>query len=106
MDDLCSYASRPLAFIFRYLRQRPFSHLAILTAVLGAVTCSVGTQYGVKFLVDTLSRGFGADVWTAFVLLVSRITPSSASPAICGAICSATSPGILPITSPISCPAC
>ena len=59
MDDLCSYASRPLAFIFRYLRLRPFSHFAILAAVLGAVTCSVGTQYGVKFLVDTLSQGVG-----------------------------------------------
>ena len=55
MDDLCGYASRPLAFIFRYVRLRPFSHAAILTAVLGAVVCSVGTQYGVKFLVDTLS---------------------------------------------------
>ena len=73
MDDLCSYASRPLAFIFRYLRLRPFSHFAILAAVLGAVTCSVGTQYGVKFLVDTLSQGVGADVWEAFLLLVSLI---------------------------------
>ena len=67
MDDLCSYASRPLAFIFRYLRQRSFAHLAILTAVLGAVVCSVGTQYGVKFLVDTLSRSASADIWTAFL---------------------------------------
>ena len=73
MDDLCSYASRPLAFIFRYLCRRPLSHLVILAAVLGAVTCSVGTQYGVKFLVDALSRGTAAGVWTAFVLLVSLI---------------------------------
>jgi ATP-binding cassette subfamily B protein len=73
MDDLCSYASRPLAFIFRYLRQRSFAHLAILTAVLGAVVCSVGTQYGVKFLVDTLSRSASADIWTAFLVLVSLI---------------------------------
>jgi ATP-binding cassette subfamily B protein len=73
MDDLCSYASRPLAFIFRYLRLRPFSHFAILAAVLGAVTCSVGTQYGVKFLVDTLSQGAVANVWKAFLLLVSLI---------------------------------
>jgi ATP-binding cassette subfamily B protein len=73
MDDLCSYASRPLAFMLRYLRQRPFSHSAILVAVLGAVACSVGTQYGVKFLVDTLSQGVGVGVWVAFFLLVSLI---------------------------------
>jgi ATP-binding cassette, subfamily B, bacterial len=73
MVDLCSYASRPLAFIFRYLRLRPFSHAVILAAVLGAVACSVGTQYGVKFLVDTLSQGVTATVWTAFLLVVSLI---------------------------------
>ena len=73
MADLCWYASRPFGFIFRYLRLRPLSHLAILTAVLAAVVCSVGTQYGVKFLVDMLSQGAGADVWTAFLVLVSLI---------------------------------
>ncbi len=73
MDDLCSYASRPLAFMFRYLRHRPLSHAAILAAVLGAVVCSVGTQYGVKFLVDTLSQATTASVWAAFLLLVSLI---------------------------------
>jgi len=31
------------------------AHIAILAAVLGAVGCSVSSQYGVKFLVDTLS---------------------------------------------------
>src|SRR5262245_45087434 len=55
--DLSGYATRPLAFFARYIRCRPFSHAAILIAVLGAVGCSVGTQYGVKFLVDTLSAG-------------------------------------------------
>ena len=73
MDDLCSYASRPFPFIFRYLRLRPVAHAAILATVLGAVICSVGTQYGVKFLVDTLSQGVTADVWTAFLLLGSLI---------------------------------
>jgi ATP-binding cassette subfamily B protein len=85
MTGLCGYASRPLAFIFRYTRLRPLSHAAILVAVLGAVICSVGTQYGVKFLVDTLSKGHalskehvltsgtGPSVWTAFGLLGSLI---------------------------------
>ncbi len=73
MADLCSYANRPLPFIFRYLRRRPLSHATILAAVLGAVACSVGTQYGVKFLVDTLSQGISDRVWTAFFLLISLI---------------------------------
>ncbi len=79
MAELCGYTSRPLAFIFRYIRLRPVAHIVILIAVLGAVTCSVGTQYGVKFLVDTLSKGhvssndFGAGVWAAFALLGALI---------------------------------
>ena len=61
MVDLCHYANRPFAFIFRYIRRRPVSHAIILAAVLAAVTCSVGTQYGVKYLVDVLSsRDSGA----------------------------------------------
>jgi ATP-binding cassette, subfamily B, bacterial len=73
MAELCDYASRPLAFMFRYIRLRPIAHAVILIAVLGAVTCSVGTQYGVKFLVDTLSKGHAANVWIAFTLLGTLI---------------------------------
>jgi ATP-binding cassette subfamily B protein len=74
MDDLCRYAGRPLGFMFRYIRLRPGTHLIILTAVVAAVTCSVSTQYGVKYLVDTLSESqVGDDIWVAFLLLVSLI---------------------------------
>src|ERR1700733_11693665 len=73
MADLCGYSSRPLAFIFRYVRLRPLSHAIILIAVLAAVLCSVGTQYGVKYLVDTLSSGASAGVWTAFCVLGALI---------------------------------
>jgi ATP-binding cassette subfamily B protein len=79
MAELCNYASRPLAFMFRYIRLHPVAHTVIVIAVLGAVTCSVGTQYGVKFLVDTLSKGHGAnaghgaDIWIAFALLGTLI---------------------------------
>jgi ATP-binding cassette, subfamily B, bacterial len=69
MADLCNYAGRPLAFILRYVRQRPIAHSIILGAVLTAVACSVGTQYGVKFLVDVLSNQQAAVVWVAFALL-------------------------------------
>jgi ATP-binding cassette, subfamily B, bacterial len=74
MEFLCAYADRPVAFFLRYVRLRPLSHALILTAVLAAVTCSVSTQYGVKFLVDTLSgRGGAEHIWTAFGLLLSLI---------------------------------
>src|SRR5271155_603926 len=75
MDSLSGYANRPLPFVLRYLRQRPASHVFIVTAVFAAVACSVSTQYGVKYLVDSLSAGSEqADhVWLAFVILMSLI---------------------------------
>src|ERR1700760_4901027 len=75
MDQLSGYARRPFSFVLRYLRQRPVAHSVILTAVIGAVACSVGTQYGVKFLVDSLSAGptHATRVWLAFIFLVSLI---------------------------------
>ena len=75
MDQLSGYAHRPFSFVLRYLRQRPVAHLVILAAVVSAVACSVGTQYGVKFLVDSLSAGpaHASHVWLAFVFLMSLI---------------------------------
>ena len=72
MDHLSGYARRPFAFVLRYLRMRMASHLVILTAVVAAVACSVGTQYGVKSLVDALSAGPSQNggVWLAFILLM------------------------------------
>ena len=74
IDELSAYALRPIAFIFRYLRRGRLSHVAILACVLAAVACAVTTQYGVKFLVDTL--GGGPDTgraWSAFALLAFLI---------------------------------
>lgn len=75
MDQLSGYAHRPFAFVMRYLRRRSISHLAILSVVMGAVACSVGTQYGVKSLVDSLAGGpsDAPTVWVAFVFLMSLI---------------------------------
>src|ERR1700739_270301 len=75
MDQLSGYAHRPFPFVLRYLRHRPAAHLAILMAVIAAVACSVGTQYGVKSLVDCLSGGtrLAGSVWLAFVFLMSLI---------------------------------
>ena len=75
MDHLSGYAHRPFPFVLRYLRKRlarAFGHPA---AVVAAVACSVGTQYGVKNLVDSLSAGpsHAGGVWLAFVFLMSLI---------------------------------
>jgi ATP-binding cassette subfamily B protein len=75
MDDLSGYANRPFAFVMRYLRQRSGTHTVILLCVVAAVACSVGTQYGVKSLVDALSEGPAGSgmVWLAFIFLMSLI---------------------------------
>src|SRR5262245_13807684 len=75
MIELSRYANRPFAFVARYLPQRKTSHAIILGAVVGAVACSVGTQYGIKFLVDSLAGSGppGNGVWFAFAFLVALI---------------------------------
>jgi len=75
MDSLSGYAHRPFPFVLRYLRLRLAPHIVILTAVVGAVACSVGTQYGVKNIVDSLSAGpaHSGGVWLAFIFLMSLI---------------------------------
>jgi len=96
MDHLSGYAHRPFPFVLRYLRQRPAAHAAILAAVIGAVACSVGTQYGVKSLVDSLSAGpsHGGDVWLAFVFLMSLIAADNFSWRIASWIASFTFVGV------------
>jgi ATP-binding cassette, subfamily B, bacterial len=70
MDELCRYAKRPIPFIVHYIRKRQVSHLVILLCVSCAVICAITIQYGVKFLLDTLTAGPGAqEVWLAFALL-------------------------------------
>jgi ATP-binding cassette, subfamily B, bacterial len=75
MDDICAFTRRPIAFLARYIKLRAPAHGLILAAVLGAVTSSVGAQYGVKMLVDTLAGTTVAvaSVWLAFAILTSLI---------------------------------
>ena len=75
MENLSGYAHRPIPFVLRYLRKRIAAHLVIFAAVVSAVACSVGTQYGVKHLVDRLSAGpsHANGVWLAFIILISLI---------------------------------
>jgi ATP-binding cassette subfamily B protein len=75
MDNLSGYVRRPFPFVLRYLRRRRAAHVVIVSAVVAAVACSVGTQYGVKNLVDSLTAGasHASSVWLAFGFLMSLI---------------------------------
>ena len=75
MDQLSEYAYRPFPFVWRYVRERSGFHAIIFISVVAAVLCSVGTQYGVKYIVDGLSMGprRSGQVWLAFVFLTSLI---------------------------------
>ncbi|WKA27146.1 ABC transporter ATP-binding protein [Bradyrhizobium roseum] len=75
MDTLSGYARRPFSFVLRYLRRRRAAHVIIVSAVVAAVACSVGTQYGVKNLVDSLTAGasHANGVWLAFGFLMLLI---------------------------------
>ncbi|MGE5536832.1 MAG: ABC transporter ATP-binding protein [Acidobacteriota bacterium] len=73
MDNFSRYSGRPFGFVARYLRVRLVSHAVIVGAVAAAVICSVGTQYGIKFLVDSLTNNVSGEVWVAFALLGSLI---------------------------------
>jgi ATP-binding cassette, subfamily B, bacterial len=75
VGNLSRFADRPFAFFAHYVRMRPISHALVAAAVLAAVGCSVGTQYGVRLLVDALSgpsRDSG-QVWTAFWILIALV---------------------------------
>jgi ATP-binding cassette, subfamily B, bacterial len=63
----------PGRFLLHYVRRRPGSHLVVLLAVLAAVGCAVGSQYGVKNLVDALGGAGRAGLWPAVGLLLALV---------------------------------
>ncbi|AXF20091.1 ABC transporter [Burkholderia pyrrocinia] len=72
---LSSYAHRPIAFLYRYIRLHPVAHLIVLCSVLAAVGCALGSQYAIKHLIDVLATGrhHPGPLWSAFALLVGLI---------------------------------
>ena len=74
MSDLSIFSDHPYRFIRKILGGYFWSHVTVTLAVVGAVICSVSTQYGVKYLVDALSDpARHASVWTAFAILITLI---------------------------------
>jgi ATP-binding cassette subfamily B protein len=68
-----------IRFLARYIRRRFFSHLIVLTAVLAAVSCNVGSQYAVKHLVDVLGQHHPLPevLWGAVGILLALVAGDS-----------------------------
>ncbi len=80
------YRSKPIGFLLHYVRLHPWGHAIVLSSVLAAVVCSVSTQYGMKRVIDVVSRGAGTsnDVWWAFALLCGLIAADNLTWRIAG----------------------
>jgi ATP-binding cassette subfamily B protein len=72
---LASYARRPLAFLFSYIRRHPLAHAIVLSSVFAAVGCALASQYAIKHLIDVLAGGrhHPGPLWSAFAILVGLI---------------------------------
>jgi hypothetical protein len=62
-----------LRFILGAARRRLWSHIVVLLSVMVAVSCSIGSQYAVKFMVNVLAAHRVDEVWLAFGLLAGLI---------------------------------
>ncbi|HCJ30970.1 MAG TPA: ABC transporter [Pseudomonas sp.] len=67
--------SRPVAFLWRYIRARPWHFGGLLALIIGAASCAVAVQYGMKLLVDAMSTSDrdGARVWFPLGLFICLI---------------------------------
>src|SRR5262249_2343849 len=68
---------KPGRFLLKYVHRRLGSHLVVLVAVLAAVGCAIGSQYGVKNLVDALREPGSAGLWSAVGLLLVLVAGDS-----------------------------
>jgi ATP-binding cassette subfamily B protein len=70
------YAARgPIPFLLHYVRRRPGRHAIVLAAILAAVGCAIGSQYGIKNLVDVLDSQTPSDatLWMAVGILLTLV---------------------------------
>jgi ATP-binding cassette subfamily B protein len=65
----------PGAFIFHYVKARPFHFAALFIMVAGAASCAVAMQYVMKLLVDAMAgpREGNTAAWTALSLFIAFI---------------------------------
>jgi ATP-binding cassette subfamily B protein len=71
---------RPLRFLWHFVRQRPFAHVAAVASVAGAAGSACAAQYGLKLIVDAMAGGPGnlAGVWQAAAVFAGLLACESA----------------------------
>ena len=69
--------SRPVAFLWHYICARPWHFGGLLGPIIGAASCAVAVQYGMKLLVDAMAQGTSdrgsANVWWPLGLFIGLI---------------------------------
>lgn len=69
--------SRPVAFLWHYICARPWHFGGLLALIVGAASCAVAVQYGMKLLVDAMAQGTAdrgsANVWWPLGLFIGLI---------------------------------
>ncbi|AHL73635.1 ABC transporter [Stutzerimonas stutzeri] len=69
--------SRPVVFLWRYICARPWHFGGLLALIVGAASCAVAVQYGMKLLVDSMAQGSSdrstANVWFPLGLFIGLI---------------------------------
>jgi ATP-binding cassette, subfamily B, bacterial len=77
---VATFPRHPLRFLWHFARRRPFLHLAAVASVAGAAASACTAQYGLKLLVDAMSRGPAnlAGVWWAATVFAGLIACESA----------------------------
>jgi ATP-binding cassette subfamily B protein len=69
-----------MAFLWRYMRRRPVAFAVLLALIGAAAACSLGVQYGMKLIVDTMANNDRTSraVWTWLGLFIVLIAAESA----------------------------
>src|SRR5690606_18695316 len=66
--------NRPVPFLWRYVRKRPWHFGGLTALIVSAAACAVAVQYGMKLLVDAMAMGREAgNVWLPFGLFIFLI---------------------------------
>jgi ATP-binding cassette subfamily B protein len=73
--EISRHAGKPVRLLWRYVGRRKLAHAVVLASVVIAVGCALGSQYGIKNLVDALpaGRAHPGTVIRAFAILVVLI---------------------------------
>ena len=69
-----SLPDQPVPFLWRYVRRRPWHFGTLFGLIIGAASCAVAVQYGMKLLVDAMALGRETGrVWPPFFLFIFLI---------------------------------